>query len=61
MGAKVLELQKYINELDENKVNINKMFLELKMTPSNNIQEPLNKINRLLSCQENKIIYSSGL
>ena len=61
MGAKVLELQKYINGLEENKVNINKMFLELKMSPSNNIQEPLNKINRLLSCQENKIIYSSGL
>jgi hypothetical protein len=61
MCKKVLELQKYINELEENKVNINKMFLELKMSPDNNIQEPLNKINRLLSCQENKIIYSSGL
>ena len=61
MGARVLDLQKYINELEENDVSISKLFLELKMSPSNNIQEPLNKINRLLSCQENKIIYSSGL
>jgi hypothetical protein len=61
MKAKVLDLQKYINGLEENDVNISKLFLELKMSPDNNIQEPLNKINRLLSCQENKIIYSSGL
>lgn len=51
----ILELQKYINELEENRVNINKHFLELKSTPCNNIQEPLNKINQLIGWQESKI------
>ena len=55
MGERVIELQKYINELEEGRMNINKMFLVLKLSSSNNIQEPLNKINRLLSCQESKI------
>jgi hypothetical protein len=55
MNMRVLELQKYINELEENRVGINKLFLELKVTPCNNIQEPLNKINQLLSCQEIKL------
>uniref|UniRef100_A0A6C0L8B4 Uncharacterized protein n=1 Tax=viral metagenome TaxID=1070528 RepID=A0A6C0L8B4_9ZZZZ len=55
MSKRVIELQKYINILEENRVNINKMFLELKVSPSNNIQEPLNKINQLLISQESKI------
>jgi hypothetical protein len=55
MNKRIIELQKYINELEENKVNLNKQFLELKQNPSNNIQEPLNKINQLILCQENKI------
>jgi hypothetical protein len=55
MGKRVLELQKYINTLEENRVNINKLFLELKEYPSNNIQEPLNKINQLIISQESKI------
>jgi Zn-finger protein len=55
MSKRVIELQKYINVLEENRVNINKMFLELKVSPSNNIQEPLNKINQLLISQESKI------
>ena len=55
MGKRVLELQKYINTLEENRVNINKMFLELKEYPSNNIQEPLNKLNQMIIYQEGKI------
>jgi len=55
MNKKIIELQKYINELEENKLNINKIFLELKASPSKNIQEPLNKINQLIICQESKI------
>jgi len=55
MNRKIIEMQKYINELEENKLNINKRFLELKASPSNNIQEPLNKINQLIICQESKI------
>lgn len=55
MSKKVLELQKYINALEEGRVNINKMFIELKGSPVNNIQEPLNKINQLIGCQESKI------
>ena len=55
MNKKIIEMQKYINELEENKLNINKIFLELKASPSKNIQEPLNKINQLIICQESKI------
>jgi len=55
MNKKIIELQKYINELEENKLNINKIFLELKTSPSNNIQGPLNKINQLIIYQEGKI------
>jgi hypothetical protein len=55
MNKRVIELQKYINELEENRVNINKLFLELKVSPNNNIQEPLNKINQLIISQESKI------
>jgi hypothetical protein len=55
MNKKIIELQKYINELEENKLNINKIFLELKASPSNNIQDPLNKINQLIIYQEGKI------
>lgn len=55
MGKRVLELQKYINAMEENRVNINKMFLELKESPCNNIQEPLNEINQLIINQESKI------
>lgn len=55
MNKKIIELQKYINELEENKLKINKMFLTLKESPFNNIQEPLNKINQLIIYQENKI------
>ena len=55
MNKRVIELQKYINELEENKLNINKLFLELKVSPYNNIQEPLNKINQLIIYQESKI------
>jgi len=55
MNKKIIEMQKFINELEENKLNINKTFLELKASPSNNIQEPLKKINQLINCQESKI------
>jgi hypothetical protein len=55
MNKRIIELQKYINVLEENRVNINKMFLELKGSPCNNIQEPLNKINQLIISQESKI------
>lgn len=55
MNKKIIELQKYINELEENKLNISKIFLELKTSPSNNIQGPLNKINQLIIYQEGKI------
>ena len=55
MNKRVIELQKYINELEENKLNINKLFIELKVSPYNNIQEPLNKINQLIIYQESKI------
>ena len=55
MNKKIIELQKYINELEENKLNINKMFITLKTCPFNNIQEPLNKINQLIIYQESKI------
>lgn len=55
MNKKIIELQKNINELEENKLNINKFFLELKTSPSNNIQGPLNKINQLIIYQEGKI------
>jgi len=55
MNKRVIELQKYINELEENKININKLFLELKVSPCNNIQDPLNKINQLIIYQESKI------
>jgi hypothetical protein len=55
MGKRVLELQKYINMLEENRININKMFLELKEYPSNNIHEPLNKLNQMIIYQEGKI------
>jgi len=55
MNKRIIELQIYINELEENKVNINKLFLELKVSPCNNIQEPLNKINQLIIYQESKI------
>jgi hypothetical protein len=56
MGKRVLELQKYINTLEENRLNINKLFLELKECPHNNIQEPLNKLNQMIIYQEGKII-----
>lgn len=55
VSSRILELQRYINELEENRVNINKLFLELKTAPCNNIQEPLNKINQFIGCQENKL------
>ena len=55
MNKRVIELQKYINELEETKLNINKTFLELKASPSNNMQEPLNKINQLIIYQESQI------
>lgn len=55
MNKKIIELQKYINELEENKLNINELFLELKVSPCENIQEPLNKINQLIIYQESKI------
>ena len=55
MNKRIIELQTYINELEENKVNINKLFLELKVSPCENIQEPLNKINQLIIYQESKI------
>jgi hypothetical protein len=32
MNKRIIDLQTYINELEENKVNINKLFLELKVT-----------------------------
>ena len=55
MNKRIIELQQYINELEENKLNINKLFLELKVSPCNNIQDPLNKINQLIIYQESKI------
>jgi hypothetical protein len=55
-NKRIIELQKYINELEENKLNINKLFLELKVSPYNNIQDPLNKIDKLIIYQESKII-----
>uniref|UniRef100_A0A6C0LDY3 Uncharacterized protein n=1 Tax=viral metagenome TaxID=1070528 RepID=A0A6C0LDY3_9ZZZZ len=55
MNSRIIEMQRYINELEENRVNINKLFLELKGSSCNNIQEPLNKINQLIGCQESKI------
>ena len=55
MNKKIIELQKHINELEENKLNISKMFLTLKTSPFNNIQDSLNKINQLIIYQESKI------
>lgn len=55
VSSRILELQRYINELEENRVNINKLFLELKTAPCILLQEPLNKINQFIGCQENKL------